>query len=187
MKLSIDDIVNDPRFLPYRGWHDAYLTEEEARGKTGPAIQQIRSEYCEFLEHMQKVPINDSCLQIGLGQPGASHVCLSNFFADTWSIEIDPTIARFHVERIAESKNIIVGSSFDFEMRRFFAARQFDLLFIDGDHRYAAVKMDFQNYFPLVRDGGIVAFHDTIAYSHYDENIPSCTIRGRAAEILHYS
>jgi predicted O-methyltransferase YrrM len=35
-----------------------------------------------------------------------------------------------------------------------------DLLFIDGDHSYEGVRADFENYAPLVRPGGLVAFHD---------------------------
>ena len=36
-----------------------------------------------------------------------------------------------------------------------------DFLYIDGDHTYEGVKQDFEMYSPLVRHGGIVAFHDT--------------------------
>jgi predicted O-methyltransferase YrrM len=35
-----------------------------------------------------------------------------------------------------------------------------DFLFIDGDHSYEGVKADFEMYSPLVRDGGMIAFHD---------------------------
>jgi predicted O-methyltransferase YrrM len=35
-----------------------------------------------------------------------------------------------------------------------------DFLFIDGNHMYEAIKHDFEFYSPLVRPGGIVAFHD---------------------------
>lgn len=35
-----------------------------------------------------------------------------------------------------------------------------DLLFIDGDHRYSAVKQDIELYAPKVRSGGIVSGHD---------------------------
>lgn len=35
-----------------------------------------------------------------------------------------------------------------------------DFLFIDGDHTYAGVKQDFEMYSPLVRKGGLIAFHD---------------------------
>lgn len=35
-----------------------------------------------------------------------------------------------------------------------------DFLFIDADHSYEGVKKDFEMYSPLVRPGGIIAFHD---------------------------
>ena len=38
--------------------------------------------------------------------------------------------------------------------------RQLDLLFVDGDHSYAGVRADFEMYAPLVRPGGVIAFHD---------------------------
>lgn len=41
-----------------------------------------------------------------------------------------------------------------------FKEKQVDFLFIDGDHRYEAILNDYNNYSPLVRKGGIVAFHD---------------------------
>jgi len=45
-----------------------------------------------------------------------------------------------------------------------------DLLFIDGDHSYQGVKSDFEMYSPLVRDSGIVAFHD-IAHARSDYGV----------------
>jgi len=37
---------------------------------------------------------------------------------------------------------------------------EIDFLFIDGDHTYNGVKQDYEMYGPLVRKGGIIAFHD---------------------------
>lgn len=37
----------------------------------------------------------------------------------------------------------------------------FDFLFIDGDHSYQGVRADWLTWSPLVRPGGLVAFHDT--------------------------
>ena len=37
---------------------------------------------------------------------------------------------------------------------------EIDLLFIDGDHSETSVRHDFMQYAPLVRDGGLIAFHD---------------------------
>ena len=40
-----------------------------------------------------------------------------------------------------------------------------DVLFIDGDHTYEGVKRDFEMYSPLVRKGGIIAFHDIVPHN----------------------
>jgi cephalosporin hydroxylase len=37
-----------------------------------------------------------------------------------------------------------------------------DFLFIDGDHSYEGVKKDFEMYSPLVKSGGLIAFHDIV-------------------------
>jgi predicted O-methyltransferase YrrM len=39
-----------------------------------------------------------------------------------------------------------------------------DLLWVDGDHHYEAVRDDLNNWGPLVRRGGVVACHD---YTHW--------------------
>jgi predicted O-methyltransferase YrrM len=38
-----------------------------------------------------------------------------------------------------------------------------DFLFIDGDHHYDCAKRDFEWYGSLVREGGLIAIHDTQA------------------------
>jgi predicted O-methyltransferase YrrM len=48
--------------------------------------------------------------------------------------------------------------------------RRIVLLFIDGDHRYAGAKRDYELYADLVRPGGIIAFHD-IWPNTYDSSI----------------
>lgn len=35
-----------------------------------------------------------------------------------------------------------------------------DFLFIDGDHRYPGIKADLKNWFPKIKNGGIIAGHD---------------------------
>ena len=40
--------------------------------------------------------------------------------------------------------------------------RKIDLLFIDGDHRYSGVRRDFQLYSPLVKQNGLIVFHDIL-------------------------
>jgi predicted O-methyltransferase YrrM len=49
-------------------------------------------------------------------------------------------------------------------LEKILAGRKIDFLFIDGDHLYEGVAKDFENYSPLVRKGGAIAFHDIRAY-----------------------
>src|SRR5512135_1035148 len=40
------------------------------------------------------------------------------------------------------------------------AGLKFGLIFVDGDHTYAAVRADIRNALPLLEDGGVLACHD---------------------------
>lgn len=43
----------------------------------------------------------------------------------------------------------------------------YDVLFIDGDHSYEAVRQDWENYSPMVGSGGMVALHDIVERPGY--------------------
>lgn len=47
-------------------------------------------------------------------------------------------------------------------LQRVLAGRPIDLLFIDGDHTFRGARSDFVRYAPLVREGGLVVFHDIL-------------------------
>ena len=55
------------------------------------------------------------------------------------------------------------GFSHD-EARRF--VEPIDLLFVDGDHAYDAVKQDFVDWAPKVRAGGFLVMHDVVHREH---------------------
>lgn len=50
-------------------------------------------------------------------------------------------------------------------LKNFLNDNLIDFLFIDGDHTYEGVKMDFEMYSILVKKGGIIAFHDIVEHS----------------------
>ncbi len=58
------------------------------------------------------------------------------------------------------------------KVKQHFGDQQIDFAFIDGDHTYEGVKADFNDYGPLVRPGGIIAFHDIL----YRSNQPSIRV-----------
>jgi len=45
---------------------------------------------------------------------------------------------------------------------RLLGTNKLDFLLIDGDHSYEGVAGDFKNYSPLVKKGGLIAFHDVL-------------------------
>ena len=50
--------------------------------------------------------------------------------------------------------------------------RGVDFLMIDGDHTYDGVRRDFELYSPLVKQNGLIAFHDIV---HHDR-VPDCKV-----------
>lgn len=47
-------------------------------------------------------------------------------------------------------------------LHKILGGQKIDFLFIDGDHSYEGVVQDFELYLPLVRSGGVIAFHDIL-------------------------
>ena len=62
------------------------------------------------------------------------------------------------------ASEVIWGDSHDpktlKKLKNVLAGHPVDMLFVDGDHTFEGVKADWELYSPLVRGGGIVAFHD---------------------------
>jgi predicted O-methyltransferase YrrM len=59
---------------------------------------------------------------------------------------------------------IVVGDSHQWgtraELGKALDGKWIDCLYIDGDHTYGGVRRDYEMYAPLVRRGGLIAFHD---------------------------
>ena len=53
------------------------------------------------------------------------------------------------------------------EVEQFLKGQPLDFIMIDGNHEYDYAKADFDNYRGFVRQGGIIAFHDT--YTEWDK------------------
>jgi predicted O-methyltransferase YrrM len=95
-----------------------------------------------------------------------------------------PLFRRF--PRAGQQLHLIRADSHSHETKervlRILEGEQLDYLFLDGDHTYAGVQRDFEMYAPLVRSGGIVAFHDIVAYKQETE----CQVSKFWSEIKHH-
>lgn len=96
-----------------------------------------------------------------------SGISAKTFAVDTWlgdrhtgayGEEVFDTVRSSNERHYGEFSRLL-RMTFD-DAAPLFKARSIDLLHIDGLHEYAAVRHDFDTWFPKVRPGGIVLLHD---------------------------
>lgn len=90
------------------------------------------------------------------------------FFKGRLGVCYGEWIARIHCKREG-AKAVEFRKGFSFEIAPTFH-EEIDFLFIDADHRYEAIKQDWRDWYPKVRNGGIIALHDSkqaVNSTHY--------------------
>jgi methyltransferase family protein len=96
------------------------------------------------------------------------------------SIDLDPpdhekvqTSQLLELARARQALRLLRLDSHDEEtfeaLRAELRGRLIDFLFIDGDHSYDGVRLDYEMYGPLVARGGLIAFHDVLPHPHKPE------------------
>jgi len=136
-------------------------------------IQQDREEIKAFVEFLLKRKMRGTVLEVGLGYYGSTHFLWRLLFEKIITIEksherirsFGTNLRAFHQRWVLGDRrsSFIIGMSNDTStVTKTYqcADRGIDLLFIDGDHQYASVLTDWLLYSPLVKPGGLVAFHD---------------------------
>ena len=139
-------------------------------------IGQVRSEILQLAKLLQAYePIRS--LEIGtnyggtlfllctLSPPNATILSLdlpNGVFGGGYPLRKLPLFRKF--ARGRQDLHLIRADSHSLETKqrvmRILDGKQLDYLFVDADHTYSGVQQDFKMYAPLVRSGGIVAFHD---------------------------
>jgi predicted O-methyltransferase YrrM len=147
---------------------------------------QIEEELAHLLEDVRK--LNPSTvLEIGTSMGGTLYLWTRLAKHDATIVSLDlpggkfgggysflriPVYRRF--ARPGQRLHLIRANSHQdatlMQVKSRFGLRQVDLLFIDGDHTYEGVKRDWEMYSPLVRQGGLVVFHD-VAGNYEDTQV----------------
>jgi predicted O-methyltransferase YrrM len=141
---------------------------------------QARSEILQLAQILQKSPPKRS-LEIGTNYGGTLFLLCAVSSTDAKIISLDlpsgpfgggypwrkaPLFWKF--VRGDQKLHLLRADSHSAETKervlQILDGEQLDYLFIDGDHTYSGVQLDFQMYAPLVRSGGIVVFHDIVTY-----------------------
>ena len=93
-------------------------------------------------------------------KPGATVVAIDWWNKDEMDGDPRPTWESWAPEGV--NFHSIIGNSHDITTKSSLMeyVDEVDFMFIDGDHSYEGAKQDWLMYGPLVRQGGIIAFHD---------------------------
>jgi predicted O-methyltransferase YrrM len=144
-------------------------------GQIRPAPFQVRS---EMLALLMMIGSPSSIVELGTARGGTlflfTRVAAPNATIVTVDVENGPFgggYPRSHnpllrsFARDQQTVRLIRGDSRapnTLRRVRDVSASLVDLLFIDADHTYEGVRSDYEMYAPLVKSGGIVAFHDIV-------------------------
>ena len=145
-------------------------------------LDQLAEEQRTVLRHLAKSVAHESCRMLEIGSwCGDSTVVLGQvarayngkvFCVDWWKGNPETDLEhyaescdvfgvfwqRMKDEGLSETVVPIRASSD--VAAQVLRQRRFDLVFIDGDHRYEQVKRDIANYGPMVKPTGILCGHD---------------------------
>ncbi|CAG0932002.1 hypothetical protein PLCT1_01947 [Planctomycetaceae bacterium] len=149
------------------------------------AIQHV-DELTKFTRMLKAKPPR-TVLEIGTAQGGVFWLLCRMATPDATLVSLDLPPAERHSggERISidlqsmkmpgQTIHVVHGNSHEpssaERVRALLGDQPLDLLFIDGDHTYEGVRQDYEMYGPMVRSGGMVAFHD-IVHTHW----PGCQV-----------
>jgi predicted O-methyltransferase YrrM len=130
---------------------------------------QIKQEILNFLEFARAEQPEYVC-EIGTADGGTNFLLSQALPSVRLMIGVDLYVKNrvqlHYFSKTSQQLIFINGSSYSpstvERVRRRLAGINLDLLFIDGDHNYDGVKQDFLKYRHLVRDGGLIVFHDIV-------------------------
>lgn len=69
-------------------------------------------------------------------------------------------------EKAKQFNNVKIIRKFSKDAAQQFNDEYFDFIYIDADHTYASVKEDIQAWWPKLKSGGLIGFHDYENVSH---------------------
>lgn len=147
---------------------------------------QEREEVAQFLKIVEKNPPK-VVVEIGAGLGGTLFLFTRVAAPDATIVSLDLPASLtgkgppawkdslfLSFARLSQQIHLIRRNSHDartlVELRSKLGDKKVDVLFIDGDHSYNGVKMDFEMYSHLVRPGGLVVFHD-IDQDHWNPEV----------------
>lgn len=76
-----------------------------------------------------------------------------------------------HFSKIHVQKYITTHVMTTQEFADKFPNREYQYIYIDGDHSYEGVTLDYRLFWPKLNKGGFMAFHDVVAHGYLDKGL----------------
>lgn len=160
------------------GFPERLAAPRRLRRKFSIAPIQVRSEIVRFLERVRALAPK-RVVEVGTASGGSLFLLARVAAPDAILVSVDlpdaPGLPGYAAWREplyrafaapGQTIHLVRGDSHAEATRDLVRARlggePADVVFVDGDHSYAGVVRDCDLYAPLVRPGGIVAFHDIV-------------------------
>jgi predicted O-methyltransferase YrrM len=158
LALSVSEQRSRNIMLENSWYKDLYVDPEVDIVNSRPQVtQQVRAELVDFLNLLIDNNVKN-VLQIGLGHWASTHFILSLLVDRVTTVEYDAEFINRYKKEMDESFETVLQGDSTVIFKQI--NEQFDAVFIDGNHSYDYVKKDLENYYPKVKNGGIIALHD---------------------------
>lgn len=132
-----------------------------------PALQQVADEFYELIKACDESDLlKGRCLQLGIGEIDVSHEVWSAMFR-MGAVTIDRRVCISAGAHGGRFSGIDTAHGYSFAAAR----GPYSLIFVDAGHTFADVHVDHSTYWPLLEDGGIMAFHDAVKRPGYEDEI----------------
>jgi predicted O-methyltransferase YrrM len=146
--------------------------------------QQVRQELFDLVNIICQQPWfldTTGALEIGLGTYGSTHWLWRHLFDSVLTIEkqthrvnqFSENTERYHKKFVLDDgqSRFVLGESQDPRVVKkvYDTGSRFNMLFIDGDHKYDRVMADWLLYKDLVLPGGMIVFDDVVWTQHADD------------------
>lgn len=125
------------------------ITPDEVE-KSAPEGWFSRYDAEVLIPAVAEIPENGLYMEVGVYKGRSLWVArkVAKPSVEIWGVDIieDPEI---------EGTNFIRGDSTKTTLNK-----KVDVIFIDGDHSYEGCKADIENWYPQMKEGGVMLFHD---------------------------